>query len=379
MNITLPVENHDVLAALRNFLKRLMDEGIVEAMLVPLENGGSVAPALVTESAMLDSANPLLPVMPINTARAVSALTGKHAPVKIGVVLRPCEIRALVELVKLQQATLDDVTLIGIDCPGTCELDEFINSDSWHADNRSASLIDYLNAAHEGNEPQTSPTLRVACRMCIHSAPESVDIHVHLFGADTTVVLPITIKDEIAEKLHLSESAQGEAWSVESSGKALAKITAGRQEFRDKELASIRAKMNANGGIASLFTACIRCHNCMTACPVCYCKTCLFKTAAFDHEPEYYLNAARRKGATRMLGDTLLFQLTRMNHMSASCVSCGMCTSACPANIPVGSIFSAVGESVQAAFEYVPGQNVTEPLPLITFQPNEWTEIGEEK
>jgi formate dehydrogenase subunit beta len=105
----------------------------------------------------------------------------------------------------------------------------------------------------------------------------------------------------------------------------------------------------------------------------------LFKTAAFDHEPEYYLNAAHRKGATRMLGDTLLFQLTRMNHMSASCVSCGACTSACPANIPVGSIFSAVAEKVQAAFEYEPGHNVAEPLPLITFHPNEWTEIGEDK
>jgi formate dehydrogenase subunit beta len=117
----------------------------------------------------------------------------------------------------------------------------------------------------------------------------------------------------------------------------------------------------------------------MTACPICYCKTCLFKTAAFDHEPEYYFNTAHRKGAARMLGDTLLFHMTRLNHMSASCVSCGMCTSACPANIPVGSIFSAVGEQVQAAFEYVPGHDVTEALPLITFQANEWTEVGEEK
>ena len=379
MNTIIPVENHNVLAALRSFLKRLMDEGVVDAILVPLENGGGVVPALVTESAMLNDANPLLPVMPINTARAVSALTGKHAPAKLGVVLRSCEIRALVELVKLQQATLDDVTLIGIDCPGTYELDEYLSSDAWHGDNRSASLADYLAAAHEGNEPQTSPSLRTACRMCIHPAPENVDIHIHLFGADTTVVLPLTINDEVAEKLHLTESAQGEAWSVESSSKAVAHITTIRQEFREKELAGIRAHMNANGGIYSLFTNCIRCHNCMTACPICYCKTCLFKTAAFDHEPEYYFNTAHRKGAARMLGDTLLFQLTRMNHMSASCVSCGMCTSACPANIAVGSIFSAVGEQVQAAFEYVPGHDVAEALPLITFHPNEWTEVGEEK
>ena len=375
MNTIIPVENHDVLAALRGFLKRLLDEGVVNAILVPLTHGGSVSPALVTNSAMLDNADPFMPVMPINSARAVSALIGKKAPAKLGLVLRSCEIRALVELIKLQQATLEDAVLIGMDCPGTCELDEFLISNSWNDEKLSA----YLAAAHEGNELQINPVLRVACRMCVHPAPENVDIHVHLFGADTTVVLPMTVKDEIAEKLHLTEAVQGEALGVESSRVATAQLIGIRQKVRESELSFIRAKMNANGGVASMFSSCIRCHNCMTVCPICYCKTCLFKTAAFDHEPEYYLNAAHRKGATRMLGDTLLFQLTRMNHMSASCVSCGMCTSACPANIPVGSIFSAVGEKVQAAFEYEPGHDVAEPLPLITFHPDEWTGIGEEK
>ena len=375
MNTIIPVENHDVLAALRGLLKRLLDEGVVNAILVPLTYGGSVSPALVTDSAMLDNADPLMPIMPINSARAVSALTGKKAPAKLGLVLRSCEIRALVELVKLQQATLDDAVLIGVDCPGTCELDEFLISNSWSCESLSA----YLSAAHNGLEPGTKPALRVACQMCVRPAPENVDIHIHLFGADTSVVLPITVKDEIAEKLHLTEAVQGEAWSGESSRVATARLIGIRQKVRESELASIRAQMNANGRVARLFSSCIRCHNCMTACPVCYCKTCLFKTAAFDHEPEYYLNAAHRKGATRMLGDTLLFQLTRMNHMSASCVSCGACTSACPANIPVGSIFSAVAEKVQAAFEYEAGHDVAEPLPLITFHPNEWTEVGEEK
>ena len=378
MNTIIPVENHDVLAALRGFLKRLLDEKIVEALLVPLQSGGSVSPALVTNSAILESANPLMPLMPINAARAVSALTGKHSPTKLGAVLRACEIRALVELVKLQQASLDDVTLIGMDCPGTYELDEFLDIEG--EGNCTANFAEYLTATTEGREPNINGLkLRIACQMCVRPAPENVDIHIHLFGADTTVVLPITVKDEIAEKLHLTEAVQVEAWSAESSRKATEKIIAGRQQFREKELTFIRAKMNLDGGVAGMFSSCIRCHNCMTACPVCYCKTCLFKTAAFDHEPEYYLNAAHRKGATRMLGDTLLFQLTRMNHMSASCVSCGACTSACPVNIPVGSIFSAVGEKVQSAFEYEPGHAGSEPLPLITFHPNEWTEIGEDK
>jgi formate dehydrogenase subunit beta len=292
-------------------------------------------------------------------------------------VLRPCEIRALVELVKLQQATLDDVVLIGVDCPGTYEVSEFLAKNSIHNEQCVANFIEYLTAAKEGREPAIAGLeLRLACQMCVHPAPENVDVHIHLFGVDVSQGLPVTLKDEIAEKISITKPGAG---GGESISEAVARLTEGRKQVRENRLADIRQKMTSNGGLSNLFTSCIRCHNCMTACPICYCKTCLFKTASFDHEPAYYLTAARRKGATRMLGDTLLFHMTRLNHMSTSCVSCGMCSSACPSDIPVGMIFSAIGERVQQAFEYVPGQSVAEPLPLITFQPNEWTEVGEEK
>jgi hypothetical protein len=43
----------------------------------------------------------------------------------------------------------------------------------------------------------------------------------------------------------------------------------------------------------------------------------------------------------------------------------------------VGNLFSAVGAQVQEAFGYLPGRDVNEALPLVTFQANEWTEVGE--
>jgi formate dehydrogenase subunit beta len=380
MNAIIPVENNDVLTALRGFLRKLMDGGVVDALFVPLQEGASAMPALVTNPALLEMANPLMPLMPINNARAISALTGKQAPAKIGIVLRPCEIRALVELVKLQQATLDDVLIIGMDCPGTYELSEFLSKNAEHGERCAANFAEYLTAAKEGREPVIEGLeLRPACQMCIHPAPENVDIQIHLFGVDVSQGLPVTLKDEIAAALQITEPGAGVGERVPFGHEAVVRLVEGRKRVRENRLGEIRQKMTSNGGLSSLFTACIRCHNCMTACPICYCKTCLFKTAAFDHEPAFYLNAARRKGATRMLGDTLLFHLTRLNHMSTSCVSCGMCTSACPSDIPVGTIFSAVSEQVQAEFEYVPGRAVAEPLPLITFRADEWSQIGEEK
>lgn len=373
MKTAIPVENGDTLGAMRGFLRSLLESGAVEALYVPLEaDGGAVIPALVTEPARLDKADPLAPVMPINSARAISALTDKQAPARIGAVLRPCEVRALIELVKLQQASLEGVTLIGLDCPGTFELTDYVAQ----RQSGGAALGDYLAKAKEGLDPTLGEiALRPACQMCIHPVPENMTIHLQLIGVDAGQGIPVTIPDDLAAKLGLTES------SAPTNGRqaVVQRLVAAHSQVRERELTAVGTKMRSNGGLAGLFATCIRCHNCMTVCPICYCKTCLFKTASFDHKPDHYLTAARRKGAVRMLSDTLLFHLTRMNHMSASCISCGMCTSACPSDIPVGTIFSAVGSQVQAAFGYEPGRSLEEPLPLVTFQENEWTEVGEAK
>jgi formate dehydrogenase subunit beta len=368
----IPVNDGDVLKAVQEFLKSLLESEIVDAIYVPMRVGdGAVMPALVSDPARLGQADPLAPVMPINGARAVSALTGKHAPARMAIVLRSCEARALIELVKLQQASLEDLTIIGLDCAGTFEIAEY----SRRGKEISENIAEYLGAAKEGRQPAFDGlSLRTACQMCAQPTPGHADVALHLFGVDASQGIPVELDGELATRLSISPAPQQEEGQRQA---VIESMISGHNDVRKAQLSAIRERLVNDGGIASLFSFCIRCHNCMTACPICYCKTCLFKTASFDHQPEHYLVAARQKGAMRMMGDTLLFQLTRLNHMSASCVSCGMCTSACPADIPVGLIFSAIGEQVDAAFEYTPGRDIAEPLPLITFQANEWLEVGE--
>ena len=74
--------------------------------------------------------------------------------------------------------------------------------------------------------------------------------------------------------------------------------------------------------------------------------------------------------------DIFLFHLTRLSHMAISCVGCGLCTEACPNNIPVFNIFRLVGYQVQKAFDYVPGRSLEEELPLTTFREDELGEVG---
>lgn len=363
----IPVENSEPLGAVRSLLRQLLESGLVEALFVPLEmESGAITPALVTDPDHLARANPLAPAMPINSARAVSALTGKHSPARLGVVLRPCELRALVELVKLQQASLEEVTLISLDCPGTYEWAEYKTLQQANGTN----LTGYLTKG----EAYNGHGLRQACQMCSQPVPAGADIHLQFFGADLVTGIPVELDAELAELLEIAVNTDAAGADRQA---VLDPLLAQRAQTRQHDLKAMGEHIASNGGLPGVFETCIRCYNCMTVCPICYCKNCLFSTAAFNHAPEHYLNAARRKGAMRMPGDILLFHLTRMNHMGLSCVSCGMCTSACPADIPVGLVFSLVGEQVQAAFDYQPGKDVHEPLPLVTFETNEWVEIGE--
>ena len=72
-----------------------------------------------------------------------------------------------------------------------------------------------------------------------------------------------------------------------------------------------------------------------------------------------------------MHSDTLIFHLTRMSHMATSCVSCGMCDSACPNKLPVSTIFGLIGKELQEMFSYVPGRDLEEDPPVSAFKEDE--------
>ena len=384
MRAIIPVE-HDTLGAVRGFLKQLLEAKVVDALLVPMETpAGSkqrgITPALVADPDLLDAANPLAPVLGLNAAWVAGRVSIREPRGRIGVVLRPCELRALVELVKLKQASLDDLVTIGVDCLSTYDVPVYNAmraNPSTGSGQVAVDMAALLATAQSGElASQGGYAFRDACQMCEKPHVEEADIVLELFGADLASGIPVSLPDEkaaIAEMLRLGPT--------DTDGKraeVVEKVVAARTSVRDARFAEIRQRLEQEG-IEGVFAACVRCHNCMTVCPICYCKTCLFKSPAFDHESAQYMRWAQRKGTYRLPADTMLFHLTRLNHMVLSCVGCGMCTSDCPAELPVGLVFRAIGQEVQQTFDYVPGRSVEEPLPLITFREDEWVEEeGEE-
>jgi len=371
MHTSLAVRDRNTLGTLQDFLKSLLEKGIVEALLVPMRTpAGGISPALVMDPKLLSEADPFAPVLPVNGATLAGQLSVREPRVKVGVILRSCELRALVELSKVQQANLSSLVTISVDCAGTYSVPNYqraISSNQKHASNSWQKL--FRLATDTPGQPD--PSLRSACKICEQPVYEDADIIIELHGTDFEQEIGLTTTDELSAKLGMAPT-QGNDRAI-----VMDKLVKARSALRDSEFAAIRSRLEGAEGINGVFVSCIRCHNCMTVCPICYCKTCVFKSAVFDHEPMQYVNWAKQKGALRMPADTMLFHLTRLNHMVLSCVGCGMCTEACPTELPVGIVFRAIGQRIQSVFEYAPGRNPEEKLPLITFKADEWTEVGE--
>lgn len=365
-----PVIEGNTLEAVRDLLRSLMEKGIVDSLLVPLEGANhSVMPALVKNATRLDRADPFAPVMSFNSARLVSMLTRGSAEGRIGIVLRSCEIRALVELVKFRQAKLDHVVTIGVDCYGTLSLEEYQHSWQEAPDFRKQ----LLERARTGNIAGLA--FRPACTMCEHSAVPQADISIGFIGIDNSRMLSVEMRDD----LFAAMSLRADAIAAQARAGVLANLAAARLARRDEAVQSFRAQMHSDQGMAGYFANCLECTNCMTACPICYCKECYFRTDNAAREPRELLRLAQRLGSVPMPPDALLFQMTRLNHMATSCVGCGMCEEACPQNIPLTVMFRAVGGRVQALFDYVPGRDAEDKPPFMEFKRDELEEIGEER
>ncbi len=370
----LPRSGRTMLGSINALLATLLDVGVVHTLLVPVEmpGGRSVAQALVKDKARLSSAIPVSPVMPVNSATLVSNLTADQRPGKVGVVLRSCEIRALVELVKLKQASLNDVFVIGIDCAGSYSVPDYTSiAATVEGEGKAARVVE--ESLGDRGFRRDGDELRPACQICEKPSPEFGDLRIGFFGT-TPDALAVTVSDELAEagleRLGLKPGM------VEGRTKLVEEIVRGRVVARDQAFEAVRKETNSPAGLLAYFSGCLTCHNCSVTCPICYCKQCVFTTAAFDHTAGQYERRAQRKGAVRMPSDTVLYQITRMNHMATSCVGCGQCESGCPSRIPLTVLYRSIGQKVQALYDYVPGRSLEEEPPVTKFMEMELSQVA---
>jgi formate dehydrogenase subunit beta len=308
----------------------------------------------------------------MNAAKIVSRLTRKPMGGKIAAVMRPCEIRAFVELVKLKQGRADDVILIAMDCLGAFQNKDYFQ---YAGENIIESTIRfYQNTLNGETEPLEGLDLSPACKACEYPVDANADIHIGLLGVEVDDYLLVQSQTEdgtnIITQLNLPEVTE-----PAPRQDAIRSLIERRTKYRDDLLSKTRQATDSVEKMTAYFATCVNCYNCRVACPVCYCKECVFVTDVFNHDPSQYLRWANRKGIIKMPTDTVFYHITRLAHMSTACVGCGQCSNACPNDIPVMELFRTIARDTQNAFDYEAGRSLEENPPMSVFREDEFAEV----
>ncbi|MFO7677876.1 MAG: Coenzyme F420 hydrogenase/dehydrogenase, beta subunit C-terminal domain [Thermoplasmatota archaeon] len=368
----LPVKNSDINSAINQLLKQLLETKKISAVLAPQNVPSKKVsfPVLISDPNKLDT-NIFAPVLPVSTAKMISKITKFQASEKpIAVILHPCQMKALIELVKLNQANLDNVITIGIDCPGTFSLNSYAGLAE--KSNPLEMIIDDM----QSNSEKTNKYLRSACLVCNEPVASNVDVNIGIFGMDIKKQVLLEAGSDAGKNLikdiKLDDFKNGKKRNAFIE-QLIEKQTKKLHDFIKQKISGSNIEK-----ITALFDTCVNCHNCMRVCPICYCRECLFDSSVFDAEAYKYLKKSESKGLYKMPDDSLLFHLGRMNHMILSCVKCGLCEQACPMEIALMDVFIPTAENSQEEFGYHPGKNPKEKIPMIVYREDEYVDVGEQ-
>jgi formate dehydrogenase subunit beta len=319
---------------------------------------------LITDKELLSNITPTYPLMLANAGKMISRLTMIEAVKSpVAVVLRPCELRALFELVKLEQAKLDNLLFVSFTCGGVFPI-------KTKKDGLENKLKEYWENVKTGEDFQE---LRESCRICENFVPDNADIILQLAGNDTNTGTSVLIKTEKGAGFLEGIRDQFDEGSLEST--TLDTIRGKRKERKQKTFADLKTEDFGIEGLINIFGRCINCHACSKACPACYCKLCYFESADSESDPSTFEIELKKRKAIRLPADTVFYHLGRLTHVGFTCVGCGMCSDVCPTNIPVGTIFSKVSERIQKAFEYTPGKDLEEKVPMSIFEMKEFEDV----
>jgi formate dehydrogenase subunit beta len=250
-------------------------------------------------------------------------LRGKDLEGKVGVLVKGCDARAIVELVKQNQIDRERVVVVGVPCQGQVDLRKLgrvlgpaVEQVSCVEDAGDEFLVTV------GNEPQRIAKKDVLPDKCFHCR------HPVAFDYDFTLgdVVPFEIEAEEPEYAAVEEL---EGLPLEE-----------RRAFWQKQ-----------------FGRCIRCNACREVCYACYCEECLFDR-----------NVPRWLDRPALLPENELYHLIRAVHLAGRCIDCGECERVCPMNIPLSRLYKKVQKDVAELFDYEAGMETESVPPLVNIE-----------
>jgi len=342
-------------ADVNTVLKNLIKEGFTIIGFEIKKSRFDLTPIAVDDPSKLLDPIPLSQYFAYDFSRSNSSpkfLNTKLRGKKVALFARPCGVRALIELSKLNQVNLDDLFVITLDCSGRTFSKDVVNAlkketiDPETVDSESVTE-DKIILKIKGNEKTLNIPRLENCNRCTKRTPTISDLSIDLVGDKVR----LTVNSEKGQKV--SDAIKGDADSLKDSRvKFFEKLIENAEKQRSKEIDEY-LKLSDEDRFAKaikLIEKCKLCGVCINSCPVCYCQA----------HGRCELQAKRK---AKELTDPVLYWTTKMVHMADSCVGCGRCTPVCPVKIPSAFFYDVMNTFVEEEFKYIAGKSKDDVLP----------------
>jgi formate dehydrogenase subunit beta len=325
MNTSWLVETHgDPLGVIQTLIKAAWERFELDTLMLSMN--GSTKPLLINDPEQLYKVNPFKPLMTKNAAKYLPQVLEDIPNRRVGVVLRPCEMRALAEITKREALPKDRVLTICVDCLGTYPREDY----QWRAERKGSSerlAWESLHFARQGGI--AAYRFRSACQACRTPLGRGADVNIGVIGLPVRQKILVDTRDyETANTLGREEITSEEDQSlIDQRDYVIARLlqrgTHTRQRLADN-LESILPRDLA--ALIHLFERCGECRECFDICPLC----------AADYPARDELGMYAQEDVRQWM---------------ISCAGCGMCEQACPNHLPLVSIFTQLRQQLIDSIE----------------------------
>ena len=244
---------------------------------------------------------------------------------KVGIVVKGCDSRSVVELLQEKLIRREDVTIFAMPCEGTLdmarvtqELGRYTSIDKVEYDEAGVTIT-------ADGKPHRFCMTDYAQGKCYGCTTPSAVL------ADTRLGTP--------EKVEAGPHTPPELALLDSM-------------TLEERMAFWRGQMER----------CLRCYACRNACPMCVCRDFCVSDS---RDPHWMTQEDSVK-------EKLFFQTIHAMHLAGRCTGCGECQRACPVGIPILALRQQIGRAVGQLFDgYKAGLNAEAVPPLLGYEVEE--------
>ena len=241
---------------------------------------------------------------------------------KVGIVVKGCDSRSVVELLQEDLIRREDVTISALPCEGTLDMARVTQELGRYTTINSVVYDEAgVTVTADGKEHRFCMTdcAQGKCYGC--TTPSAV-------LADTMLGQPVKVDGEAGTPPELA---------------LLDSMTL------DERLAFWRGQMDR----------CLRCYACRNACPMCVCRD---YCVSDSRDPHWMTQEDSAK-------EKLFFQTIHAMHLAGRCTGCGECQRACPVGIPILALRQQIARAVAQLFDgYQFGLNPDDVPPLLGYE-----------